>query len=210
MTPIITLYLFIYFTYISIDIIIYVFEGTSWPSKIFWMVDRVITDPSLDLLSPYEVVPWVLIPVAYLLGAHNTHKWWWSTLMHDGERVLQSTRMAMPTTISMRSWHLRSSAMAMWQERWRGRSKGILTLGGGGGREHHEVVGIVRVWGREARMRSTGSIWLRDEEAMGEEGDCVPCWRDWFDCSGERGVSTFIEPDLIAAVPHYGLDQTKF
>jgi hypothetical protein len=119
-------------------------------------VDRVITDPSLDLSSPYEVVPWVLIPITYLLGAHNTHKWWWSTLMHDGERVLQSTRMAMPTTISMRSRHLRSSAMAMWQERWRGRSKGTLTLGGGAGREHQEVVGIVRVWGQRGENEING------------------------------------------------------
>jgi hypothetical protein len=46
------------------DIIIYALGSTSWSSGIFWMVGRVITDPSLGLPSPYEVVPEVLILVS--------------------------------------------------------------------------------------------------------------------------------------------------
>jgi hypothetical protein len=57
MIPIRTLSLLAYFTYISIDIIIYALGSTSWFSGIFWMVGRVVADPSLGLLSPYEVVP---------------------------------------------------------------------------------------------------------------------------------------------------------
>jgi hypothetical protein len=56
-----TLSLLAYFTYISVDIIIYALGSTSWSSRIFCMVGRVITDTSLGLLSPYEVVPQVLI-----------------------------------------------------------------------------------------------------------------------------------------------------
>jgi hypothetical protein len=56
-----TLSLLDYFTYISIDIIIYAVGSTSWSYRIFWMVGRVITNPSLGLLSPCEVVPRVLI-----------------------------------------------------------------------------------------------------------------------------------------------------
>jgi hypothetical protein len=44
-----TLSLLDYFTYISIDIIIYALRSTLWSSGIFWMVDRVILDPSLGL-----------------------------------------------------------------------------------------------------------------------------------------------------------------
>jgi hypothetical protein len=57
MIPIMTLSLLAYFTDISIDIIIYALGSTSWSSRIFWMVDRVIADPSLGLLSPRGVVP---------------------------------------------------------------------------------------------------------------------------------------------------------
>jgi hypothetical protein len=64
MIPIRTLSLLAYFTYISIDIIIYALGSTSWFSGIFWMVGRVVADPSLGLLSPYEVVPQVLILVS--------------------------------------------------------------------------------------------------------------------------------------------------
>jgi hypothetical protein len=56
-----TLSLLVYFTYIFIDIIFYVLGSTHWSSGIFWMVGRVVTDPSLGLLSPCEVVPRVLI-----------------------------------------------------------------------------------------------------------------------------------------------------
>jgi hypothetical protein len=41
-------------------------RGTSWSSRIFWKVGRVIVDPSLDLPSPYEVIPLVLILVTAL------------------------------------------------------------------------------------------------------------------------------------------------
>jgi hypothetical protein len=51
MIPIRTLSLLAYFTNIFIDIIIYTLGSTPWSSRIFWMVDRVIVDPSLDLLS---------------------------------------------------------------------------------------------------------------------------------------------------------------
>jgi hypothetical protein len=34
-----------YFTYIFIDIIIYILESTLWSSRIFWMVGRVVKDP---------------------------------------------------------------------------------------------------------------------------------------------------------------------
>jgi hypothetical protein len=61
MIPIRILSLLAYFTYIFMDIIIYALGNTSWSSGIFWMVGRVITDPSLSLLNPCEVVPRVLI-----------------------------------------------------------------------------------------------------------------------------------------------------
>jgi hypothetical protein len=57
-----TISLLIYFTYIIIDIIIYALRRT-WSSGIFWMVGRVVADPSLSLLSPYKMVPRVLILV---------------------------------------------------------------------------------------------------------------------------------------------------
>jgi hypothetical protein len=63
MIPIMTLSLLTYFTYILIAVVIYVLRSTSWSSRIFWMVGRVIKDRSLGLLSPYEVVPQVLILV---------------------------------------------------------------------------------------------------------------------------------------------------
>jgi hypothetical protein len=59
-----TLSLLIYFTYIFIDIIIYALGSTSWSFGIFWMVGRVITDPSLGLSSLYGVVPQVPILVS--------------------------------------------------------------------------------------------------------------------------------------------------
>jgi hypothetical protein len=64
MIPIRTLSLLVYFTYIFIDIIIYILRSTSWSSRIFWMVDRVIMDSSFGLLSPCEVVPRVPILVS--------------------------------------------------------------------------------------------------------------------------------------------------
>jgi hypothetical protein len=59
-----TLSLLAYFTYISIDIIIYALESTSWSSEIFWMVGWPIADPSLGLLSPCDVIPQVLILIS--------------------------------------------------------------------------------------------------------------------------------------------------
>jgi hypothetical protein len=59
-----TLSLLAYFTYISMDIIIYDLGNPSWSSEISWMVDQVVADPSLGLSSPCEVVPWVLILVS--------------------------------------------------------------------------------------------------------------------------------------------------
>jgi hypothetical protein len=61
-----TLSLLAYFTYILIDIIIYALVSTLWSSGIFWMVGRVVKDPSLGLPSPYEVVPRVLILIITL------------------------------------------------------------------------------------------------------------------------------------------------
>jgi hypothetical protein len=59
-----TLFLLTYFTYIFIDIIIYVLRSMTWSSRIFWMVGRVVADPSLGLLSPCEVVLLILILVS--------------------------------------------------------------------------------------------------------------------------------------------------
>jgi hypothetical protein len=59
-----TLSLLAYFTYISIDIIIYALESMSWSSGFFWMVGRVVTNHSLGFPSPCEVVPWVLILIS--------------------------------------------------------------------------------------------------------------------------------------------------
>jgi hypothetical protein len=63
-----------YFTYISLDIIIYALWSMPWSSGIFRMVGRVIMDPSLGLPSPCEVVPWVLILItrAPALEVDNT------------------------------------------------------------------------------------------------------------------------------------------
>jgi hypothetical protein len=51
MIPIRTLSLPAYFTYIFIDIIIYALGSTPWSSEIFWMMGRVVADPSLGLPS---------------------------------------------------------------------------------------------------------------------------------------------------------------
>jgi hypothetical protein len=64
MIPIRTLSLLAYFTYIFRDIVIYALESTSWSSGIFWMVGRVITDPSMGLPSPCEMIPQVLILIS--------------------------------------------------------------------------------------------------------------------------------------------------
>jgi hypothetical protein len=63
MIPNKTISLLAYFSYISIDIIIYALKSTSWFSRFLWMVGRVVTDPFLGFLSPSEVVPRVLILV---------------------------------------------------------------------------------------------------------------------------------------------------
>jgi hypothetical protein len=64
MIPIRTPSLLVYFTYIFIDITIYALGSMPWSSKIFWMMGRVIADPSLGLPSIYEVVPRVLILIS--------------------------------------------------------------------------------------------------------------------------------------------------
>jgi hypothetical protein len=58
-----TLSLLAYYIYILIDIIIYALGNTTWSSGIFWMVGRVVKDPSLGLLSPCGVVSLVIILV---------------------------------------------------------------------------------------------------------------------------------------------------
>jgi hypothetical protein len=57
MIPIRTLSLLAYFIYIFIDIIIYALGSMPWFFEIFWMVGRVIADPSLGLSSPCGVIP---------------------------------------------------------------------------------------------------------------------------------------------------------
>jgi hypothetical protein len=64
MFPIRTLFLHVYFTYIFIDVIFYALRSMAWSSRIFWVVDRVVADPSLGLSIPCEVVPLVLILVS--------------------------------------------------------------------------------------------------------------------------------------------------
>jgi hypothetical protein len=59
-----TLSLLAYFTYIFIDIIIYALGSTSWSSRFFWMVGRVVANPSLGLLSLCGLVPQVPILVS--------------------------------------------------------------------------------------------------------------------------------------------------
>jgi hypothetical protein len=58
-----TLCLLAYF----IDIVIYTLGSTSWSSKIFWMIDRVVSNPSLDHPSPCGV-PRVPILVKYTMS----------------------------------------------------------------------------------------------------------------------------------------------
>jgi hypothetical protein len=59
-----TLSLLAHFTYIFIDIIIYALRSTPWSSRIFWMVDWVIADPSLGLPSLCGMVPQVPILIS--------------------------------------------------------------------------------------------------------------------------------------------------
>jgi hypothetical protein len=61
MILIMILSLLAYFTYIFIDIIIYALGCTPWSAETFWMVGRVVADPSLGLPSLYGVVPRVPI-----------------------------------------------------------------------------------------------------------------------------------------------------
>jgi hypothetical protein len=64
MIPIKVLSLLADFTYIFIDIVIYALGRTPWFSRIFWMVGRVIADPSWGLLKLCGVVSWVPILVS--------------------------------------------------------------------------------------------------------------------------------------------------
>jgi hypothetical protein len=66
-----TLSILAYFTYIFIDIIIYALGSTTWSSGIFWMVGRVIADPSLGLPSLFGVEPQVSILVIYSIGQES-------------------------------------------------------------------------------------------------------------------------------------------
>jgi hypothetical protein len=77
-----TLSLLIYFTYISIDIIIYSLWSTSWSSKISWMVGWVVTNHSLGLPSPCDVVPWALnlVNSPQVLGKWVDARWTLSSL----------------------------------------------------------------------------------------------------------------------------------
>jgi hypothetical protein len=65
MIPIRTLSLLVYFTYIFMDIIIYALESMPWSSGIFWMMGRVIADPSLGLSSLCGVVSRVPVLVTF-------------------------------------------------------------------------------------------------------------------------------------------------
>jgi hypothetical protein len=47
------------------------------------MVGQIITDPSLGRLSPYEVVPWVLILIKFLCGLWLVM----AELVHQGSAV---------------------------------------------------------------------------------------------------------------------------
>jgi hypothetical protein len=69
MIPIRFLSLLAYFTYIFIDIIIYVLGSTPWSSGIFYMVGQVIADPSLDLPSLCGVVP--RVPILIIECKHH-------------------------------------------------------------------------------------------------------------------------------------------
>jgi hypothetical protein len=62
-----TLSLLTYYTYIFIDIIIYALGSMSLSSETFWMVGRVIADPSFGLLSLCGVVPWVSILINHTM-----------------------------------------------------------------------------------------------------------------------------------------------
>jgi hypothetical protein len=85
MIPIMTLSLLAYFTYISIDIIIYALGSMSWSSGIFWLVGRVIADPSLGLLSPCRVVPRGTNPRQQPQSAWQVNRCWviWIFLVHN-------------------------------------------------------------------------------------------------------------------------------
>jgi hypothetical protein len=61
-----TLSLLTYFTYIVIDKIIYALGRKAWSSGIFWMVGRVVADPSLGFSSLHGVVPLVPILISSL------------------------------------------------------------------------------------------------------------------------------------------------
>jgi hypothetical protein len=78
MIPIRTLSLLSYF----IDIAIYALGSTPWSSGIFWMMDRVVLDPSLGLLSLCRAVPRIPILVSspWVLGKWVDAAWSRSSL----------------------------------------------------------------------------------------------------------------------------------
>jgi hypothetical protein len=79
---IMTLSLLIYFTYISMGIIIYALGSMLHSSWIFWIVGRVVANPSLGLSSPCGVVPWILILISspWVLGMWVDGRWSRSSL----------------------------------------------------------------------------------------------------------------------------------
>jgi hypothetical protein len=105
MIPIRTLSLLGYFTYILIDIIIYALGSVPWSSRIFWMVGRVIADPSLGLLSPCRVVP--LVPI--LVSSPRVLSMWvdagWSRSSLSVTN-LSSTKFHEPSSLAWNCWVL--------------------------------------------------------------------------------------------------------
>jgi hypothetical protein len=103
MIPIRTLSLLTYFTYIFIDIIIYTLWSTSRSFRIFWMVGRVIADPSLGLPSLCRVVPRVpiLISNPRVLGKWVDDGWSGSSL---SVMNLPSTQFPELSTLAWNWW----------------------------------------------------------------------------------------------------------
>jgi hypothetical protein len=99
MIPIRTLSLLAYFTYIFIDTIIYALGSTAWSSRIFWMVDRVIADPSLGLPSLCSVVP--RVPIVITMRGQNAV----SRIVTEGVSK-DRTHLQQPLTQHHKSIHL--------------------------------------------------------------------------------------------------------
>jgi hypothetical protein len=105
MIPVRTLSLLVYFTYIFIDIIIYILGSTPWSSEIFRMVGRIMVDPSLGLSSLCRVVPRVPILVSspWVLGNWVDAGWSRSSLSLTN---LLSTQFQELSTLTWNCWVL--------------------------------------------------------------------------------------------------------